>query len=136
VSGEIPRTARTALVVDDDTRLRKVVNGYLRELGILAIEAHASRAAMRQLAELRPDIICLDTVLPEISGYALCEHIRRVPQLRKTPVLLMSERGLPEDRALAEEVGATAYIRKPFRRADFCREVGLLLNGKLPVQPG
>jgi len=124
------RADRTALVVDDDTRLRRAVSGYLRALGILAIEAHESRTALRYLAEMTPDIICLDTVLPEISGYALCEHIRRVPQLRETPVLLMSEQVLPEHRALAEEVGGTAYISKPFRRADFCREVRLLLGGK------
>jgi two-component system chemotaxis response regulator CheY len=123
------RAMRMALVVDDDSQLLRAVNGYLRALGVSAVEARESRTAMRHLAEMTPDIICLDAVLPEISGYSLCEHIRRMPHLRETPVLLMSERRLPEDRALAEEVGATAYISKPFRRADFCREIGLLLSG-------
>jgi two-component system chemotaxis response regulator CheY len=117
-----------ALVVEDDPALRRMVAAYLKAMNISAIEAPDGRTALRELAAKVPDVICLDLMLPEISGYDLCEYIRRVPQLRNVPVLIMSARGFPEDRAVAEEVGASAYLTKPFTRAQFAGQIDALLR--------
>jgi two-component system chemotaxis response regulator CheY len=118
----------SALVVEDDPALRRMVAVYLKAMGICAIEAPDGRTALRELAGKVPDLICLDLMLPELSGYDLCEHIRRVPQLREVPVLVMSARAFPEDRAAAEEVGASAYLTKPFTRAQFAVHIDALLR--------
>jgi DNA-binding response OmpR family regulator len=52
--------------------------------------------------------------LPDSSGYDVCEFIRRSPEHSATPVLMMSERTYPEDRAHAAEAGADAFLAKPF----------------------
>ena len=117
-----------ALVVEDDPALRRMVATYLKAMGISAIEAPDGRSALRELDGKVPDVICLDLMLPELSGYDLCEYIRRAPLLRDVPVLIMSARALPEDRAVAEEVGASAYLTKPFARAQFAGQIDALLR--------
>ena len=117
-----------ALVVEDDPALRRMVATYLKAMGISAIEAPDGRTALRELDGKVPDVICLDLMLPELSGYDLCEYIRRMPLLRDVPVLIMSARGFPEDRAAAEEVGASAYLTKPFTRAQFAGQIDALLG--------
>ena len=54
-------------------------------------------------------------MLPELSGFEVCEYMRSRPELRDVPILVMSARAKPMDRAFAEEVGATAYLIKPFQ---------------------
>jgi len=115
-----------ALIVEDDPALRRMVAAYLKAMGISAIEAPDGRTALRELQNKVPDVICLDLMLPELSGYDLCEHIRRVPKLRDVPVLIMSARAFPEDRAAAEEVGASAYVTKPFTQ--FAGHIDALLR--------
>jgi two-component system chemotaxis response regulator CheY len=61
-------------------------------------------------------------MLPESSGYDVLEFIRN-EKMDTAPVLMMSARSLPADRAQAEELGATLYLIKPFTRADFSRAV-------------
>ena len=78
------------------------------------MEASDAASAIDRLATCRPDMICLDLVLPDSSGYDICEFIRRHPEHRATPVLMMSDRSYPEDRAHAAEAGADAFIAKPF----------------------
>jgi two-component system chemotaxis response regulator CheY len=81
--------------------------------------------------DLRPDLICLDLVLPESSGYEVCEFIRRSPEHRGTPVLIMSGRSYPADRAHAAEAGADAFIAKPFTEDDLRRRIERLLDSNV-----
>jgi two-component system chemotaxis response regulator CheY len=118
------QTSRIALLVEDAPLFRKMMGEYLRQLGFTDIsEASSGRAAIQALEQRRPDLVCLDLVLPDVSGYDLCEYIRGSPALSDVPVLMISARGLPEDRASAEEVGASGYLCKPFTQAEFQRHV-------------
>lgn len=121
------------LLVEDDPALRRLVNGYLVRMGLEVVEASDGRAAIEALRGFMPDLVCLDLMLPEISGYDVCEAIRKNPALRAVPILMISARSLPEDRAQAEEVGATAYLIKPFSRVEFSNNVRALLQEGRPV---
>ena len=114
---------QTVLVVEDDPALRKLVRGYLSFMGFSIVEVADGRSAMAKLGEQVPDLVCLDLMLPESSGYDVCEFMRKTETLKHVPVLMMSARTLPEDRAYAEEVGVTAYLTKPFSRAEFTQHV-------------
>ncbi len=118
---------KSALLVEDDPPLRKLVAGYLKLLGFAVAEAADGKKAMGALKEATYDIICLDLMLPESSGYDVLEFLRR-EGMGKTPVLMMSARSLPEDRAQAEELGATLYLIKPFTRSDFTKAVNAVLE--------
>ena len=121
---------QTALVVEDDPEVRKLVRKYLEKLELTVVEVANGRAAVAVLADLRPDLVCLDLMLPEFSGYQVCKFIRETAALRNVPVLVISARSLPEDRAHAEELGASAYLIKPFSRTECTRHVAALLPSK------
>jgi len=112
-------TVRTALLVEDDPTFRELIHYYLSDLGLEVVAVAEGRAALTWLATKTPDLVCLDLMLPETSGYEVCEQLKASPKHKTTPVLMMSARGLPMDRAHAEEVGADAYLVKPFTRAEF-----------------
>ena len=120
---------RTALVVEDDPEIRKLVRKYLEKLGLEVREAGTGKAALVELAALTPALVCLDLMLPEMSGYEICEHIRMTPALIGVRVLVISARSMPPDRAQAEEVGADAYLIKPIRWKSFSATVLGLLDG-------
>jgi two-component system chemotaxis response regulator CheY len=79
------------------------------------------------LAHSRPDLVCLDLTLPDVSGYDVCEYIRGQSELAGLPVLMISARGTLLDRAQAEEVGADGYLTKPFTQEEFVQQVLRLL---------
>ena len=129
MASKVTPVPRTALLVEDDPPLRKLVAGYLKILNFAVAEAADGKKAMAALSEQKYDIICLDLMLPESSGYDVLEFIRK-QGLAKVPVLMMSARSLPEDRAQAEELGATLYLIKPFTRSDFTKAVKAVLEEK------
>jgi two-component system chemotaxis response regulator CheY len=116
------------LVVDDDPGIRKLVRKCLEAMGLKVEEASCGRTAITQLEHDAPELVCLDLMLPELSGYDVCEHIRRTPRLQRVRVLMMSARAHPVDRAYAEEAGAAAYLTKPFTIAEFTSQVSALLS--------
>jgi two-component system OmpR family response regulator len=120
---------RTALVVEDDPDLRKLVRRYLEGMGMDVSEVAEGRAAILHVAVHRPDVVCLDLMLPELSGYDVCQYMRNEVRLRDVPILMMSARGLPQDRAYAEQVGASTYLVKPFKRQAFNAAVLQLIGG-------
>jgi DNA-binding response OmpR family regulator len=119
---------KTVLVVEDDPSMRDAISDLVLRMGLDVVEAADGTAAMTRLAGMRPDLICLDLVLPESSGYEVCEFIRRSPDHRGTPVLIMSGRSYPADRAHASEAGADSFIAKPFTEDDLRRRIERLLD--------
>ena len=122
------RLKRTALVVEDDPTLRGLVRRHLESMGMEVTEVAEGRAAIVHVAVHRPDLVCLDLMLPELSGYEVCEFMRGDVRLRSVPILIMSARGLPQDRAYAEQVGASTYLVKPFKRQAFTAAVHELVS--------
>lgn len=114
---------QTALVVDDDPEIRKLIGLYLERLGFSVTSANDGRTAIRMLDEARPSLLCLDLMLPESSGYDVCEHVQKSPALVGLAILMISARTMPEDRAMAEELGVIRYLFKPFSQADFAAAV-------------
>ena len=88
------------------------------------------------LAQSRPDLVCLDLTLPDVSGYDVCEHIRGQPELAGVPVLMISARGTLLDRAQAEEVGADGYLTKPFTQDELEQQVRAVVGGAAEAAPG
>jgi DNA-binding response OmpR family regulator len=119
------------LIVEDEPTLLKMVQKYLDYEGMMTTIRSDGRSALKYLETETPDLICLDLVLPEVSGYDVCDFVRKTPRLSAVPVLMMSARTLPADRAHAEEVGVNVYLTKPFAREDFMEAVRRLLTARL-----
>jgi DNA-binding response OmpR family regulator len=126
---------RIALVVEDNPPEREVVAGWLRLAGMQVETAADYRSAVAALSSIRPDIICSDISLPRESGFDLVEHVRSTIGIEWIPILVMSERHSPEDMAHAEDLGANAFLKKPFSRAALEKYVTALLDGPHSSRP-
>jgi DNA-binding response OmpR family regulator len=120
------------LVVEDHPDLRAALCMALESLGYHTRQAADAMAALTQILEATPDLVCMDLVLPESSGYALCQLIRETPALRHMPVVMLCERRNPADRAIATEAGADAFLSKPISLAELIRCVQQLLQSASP----
>jgi DNA-binding response OmpR family regulator len=123
------------LVVEDDPVLSRAISiSFQKYLGVdVAVAANAHRAI--EIVETRwVDLVCLDLMLPDASGFSVFEHIRRSPGLRNLPVVVMSGRALPEDRARALELGAESYLVKPFQISALRARVAALLSSNDPSE--
>lgn len=107
---------------------RRMVSDMLQSMGYTRIlEAASGQAALETLAEQRPELVCLDLTLPDISGYEVCEFIRSTPVLQHIPVLMISARTQTMDRAQAEEAGVSGYLIKPFTPEEFRHQLDRVL---------
>lgn len=122
----------TALVVDDDPDIRKLISTFLGRLGFSVTQASDGRAAIKRLDLERPSLLCLDLMLPESSGFDVCEHVLKTPALDGLPILMISAREMPDSRAMAEELGVRKYLVKPFTQAQFIAGVKEVLPEALP----
>ncbi len=128
-------TKRTVLVVEDHPPERDAVVRILTAQDFRVETAPDYQGAVRYMSERVPSLVCLDLTLPRESGFELCEHMQREPRLRYVPILVMSDRASPEDMAHAEQVGANAFLKKPFTREKLIKYVTTLLDGPHASRP-
>jgi two-component system chemotaxis response regulator CheY len=126
---------KVVLLVEDDASIRALLKRSLQRLGLKVFEASNGRAAINFLTNNKPDLVCLDLVLPELSGFDIITLIRRNRRFDALPVLVISARPLPEDQAQAREQGASAYLTKPFTRGEFEQCVRSLLAANSDPEP-
>jgi len=126
---------RIALLVEDNPPEREQVAGWLRLAGFQVEAVGDYLAAVAALSTVRPDIILCDLVLPRESGFDLVEHVRKTKDIEWIPILVMTDRHSPEDMAHAEELGANAYLKKPFHRERLDKYVSTLLDGPQSSRP-
>ncbi|OPY89298.1 MAG: Phytochrome-like protein cph2 [Syntrophus sp. PtaU1.Bin208] len=101
------------LVVDDDAVMRMLAHAALEKEGYRVEEAENGAVALSLLAPLKPDLILLDVMMPEMDGFSACEQIRRSPGQEWIPICMMT--GLDDTGSIhrAYQVGATDFITKP-----------------------
>ncbi len=118
---------KSVLLVEDSPELRRLTRLQLTRLGFAVTEAADAHAALGALAAQPFDLVCLDLMLPEVSGYEICERIRADAALRHLPILVISARGAATDRAHALEAGANSVLVKPFRANELAEHVAALV---------
>ncbi len=101
------------LIVDDLLAERQFLRQVLEDMGYELIEAPTGEEALDMAAELMPDVILLDVMMPGIDGFEVCRSLRDDPETSGIPVLILSALDSPEDRIRALENGALAYLQKP-----------------------
>jgi two-component system response regulator MprA len=114
------------LVVDDDEKLAGVVVRALERAGYSCAVATSGDQALWSIAAEQPDAVVLDVMIPHPGGVEVCRHLRSGGYSR--PILVMSARSAPEDRAAAVRAGADEFLAKPFALADLVRLLGALLS--------
>ncbi len=101
------------LVADDDGDLRDLIAFTLSQSGYLVLKAADGPSAVRRFEEESPDLVVLDINMPGLSGFQVCEAIRKRSRI---PVMMLTVRGEEEDLVRALGLGADDYLTKPWAR--------------------
>jgi DNA-binding response OmpR family regulator len=117
--------SRPILVVDDDPKIVRLVRTYLERAGYRVTEAADGRSAISAIALEMPLLVVLDVMLPEVDGIAVLKAVRRTD---RTPVIILSARGLVDDRIAGLAAGADDYLPKPFSPAELVLRVQRILE--------
>ncbi len=128
---KVPEKAAHILVVDDDDRIRTLLKRYLTENGYRTSVARDGADARELLGSVDFDLLILDVMMPGLSGFDLTEKIRAASNV---PILLLTARGLPEDRIEGLERGADDYLSKPFEPRELLLRIAALLRRAHPVK--
>lgn len=106
---ELPRV----LVVDDDITARLLAQQWLEKEGFVLIEASDGHQALSVFQEVRPHIVLMDVHMPKLDGFEACRQLRRLPQGKTVPILMVTGRDDVDSIERAYEVGATDFVPKP-----------------------
>jgi two-component system phosphate regulon response regulator OmpR len=120
------------LIVDDDERIRNLLQKFLIRNGFLVSVARDAAHARRILLGLDFDLIVMDVMMPGEDGVSLTRYLR---ETRTTPVLLLTAKGETEDRILGLEAGADDYLGKPFEPKELLLRINAILRRAPVVEP-
>lgn len=113
------------LLVDDEATILETIELKLRKDGYSVFTAASAEEGMRLFRQVKPDLLLLDVMLPNRSGFDLCRAIRKEHQ---TPIIFLTARGSENDRVAGLELGADDYIVKPFNLSELSARVKAVLR--------
>jgi len=126
------------LVVDDDSRLRELLNRYLTEQGFTVKPVDGAPAMDKMLARELYDLMVLDLMLPGEDGLAICRRLRgETNPHRDLPIIMLTAKGDDIDRIVGLEMGADDYLPKPFNPRELVARIHAVLRRRsAPPPPG
>ncbi len=119
---------KTILAIEDDPDIVELLRFNLERESYRVRSALTGKEGLRKIREERPDLLILDLMLPEMSGFEVCRIIRADRQLADLPVIMLTARGEEADVIAGIELGADDYVRKPFSPRELTARVGALLR--------
>jgi two-component system, OmpR family, KDP operon response regulator KdpE len=127
-------TTQRALIVDDETSIRRYLRASLTAQGFTVYEAANGQEAISAVLANRPDIIILDLGLPDFDGI---EVTRRLREWSQTPIIILSVREAENDKIAALDAGADDYLTKPFSTGELMARIRVAFRklGKAPEDP-
>ncbi len=118
--------AKKILIVDDEAMIRKAVHLALEKEGYEVVEAETGGEALRRIELSKPDLILLDIMLPDVSGFDVCRDIRKAGL--RVPIIILSAKTEEIDVVVGLEIGADDYITKPFRTRELLARIAAHLR--------
>jgi DNA-binding response OmpR family regulator len=115
----------TILVVDDEAKLRQMLRVYLEQENYRVVEAGNGRDALFVARDIKPDLIILDLMMPEMNGY---DFMRLYSKEAETPVIMLTAKVEDQDKILGLELGADDYVTKPFNVRELTARVRAVLR--------
>lgn len=117
--------AKKILIVDDECKIREIIALFLRAENYIVYEAENGEEALRLAKEYRPDLLILDVMLPDVSGFDVCQSIR---EFLRSPIIFLTALGDDEHHILGYRVGADDYLVKPFKPSILALKVNRVLE--------
>ncbi len=117
--------SKRILVVDDEKKIVEIVRAYLERDGFKVTVAYDGKAALDSARRFSPDLIVLDLMLPQISGWDVCRTLRRESNV---PIIMLTARDETTDKIVGLELGADDYVTKPFGPKELISRVKAVLR--------
>lgn len=114
---------KTVLVVEDEPDAAELFAEMMRVNGFRVVKMFSSTPAINMIAQERPDVVILDVMMPDVSGLEVLKFIRREPDLKDIPVIVVSAKSMPSDIRTGMEAGASVYLTKPVGYLDLKQAV-------------
>jgi len=130
------KQAPLVLVVEDESALVTLLRYNLEREGFRVAEARDGEEAMLQIAEQMPDLVLLDWMLPLMSGIEVCRQLRRLPETRRLPIVMLTARGEEGDKLRGLDAGADDYVTKPFSPSELIARLRAVLRRARPEREG
>ncbi|MDP0929075.1 response regulator [Paracoccus onubensis] len=118
------------LVIEDEENIAIALDFLLTRDGHSHARLATGAGAIQQIRERSPDLVLLDVMLPEVSGYQIVQDLRADPALKDIRVLMMTARGSVVERRKGLALGADGFIAKPFELSELRAEMARLLERK------
>lgn len=126
--------AETILIVDDDLDILELLKMNLEPEGYNVRTANDGESAVQSACADPPDIILLDVMMPQKSGFEVIEELKNIEDTKNVPVILVTARGQTEDKVLGLDTGADDYITKPFDLREVTARVEAVLGRTRPIK--
>jgi two-component system, OmpR family, phosphate regulon response regulator PhoB len=124
------------LVVEDEAAIRELIAYGLKRAGYQVAEAADCRRARIEIANKRPDLVLLDWMLPDMSGIELARELKRGPETRDLPIIMVTARGAEGDKVAGLDGGADDYLTKPFSPRELAARIQAVLRRSAPTAVG
>jgi len=118
--------ATRVLITEDEPNIVESLTFILNREGYDVSSVFDGEAALQRLRSNPPDLMILDVMLPKLNGFEVLKQVKSDPVLRALPVMVLTAKGQAHDRRTAEEIGANAFITKPFSNRDIIAQVARL----------
>ena len=118
------------LIVEDEPHIVLSLDFLLQQAGFDTAVVDNGEAAVDGVRQLRPDVVILDIMLPGRSGYDVCQALKADTELCDLPVVMLSARGQEVEVLKGLELGASAYVTKPFGNAEILEAIGAALHAR------
>ncbi|MEL6678504.1 MAG: response regulator [Pseudomonadota bacterium] len=115
--------SKTVLIVEDEPNIVESLAFLLQRDGFTVRTISDGAAAMAELVQTAPDVVILDVMLPNVSGFDILSSIRGHDRFARLPVMMLTAKGQRRDRDRAEELGADIFVTKPFSNTEIVAEV-------------
>lgn len=116
------------VIVEDEPHIVLSLEIVLQRAGYETATAIDGDESLALIRRLRPDVVLLDIMLPRRNGYEVCQAIKSDPELRSIPVIMLSAKGQEVEILKGLELGASAYIAKPFGNAEVLEAIRAALE--------
>jgi DNA-binding response OmpR family regulator len=111
------------LIADDEPNIVVSLEFMMKREGYDVVVARDGRQALEAIRRERPELVLLDAMMPEMSGFDVCEAVRADPEVRDTRILMLTAKGRETDVARGVGAGADAYVTKPFSTRELVQKV-------------
>lgn len=118
------------LLIDDEKEFVDTLAIRLEAKGYNIIKAFDGKEGLEKAHLEKPDLIILDVIMPEMSGFDVCEKLKIDPRFNKIPVILLTAKFQPSDIEFGKEMGAEAYLTKPIELDELSGKIAELLKKK------